>query len=272
MKPTAKQLSRVRDFVNSQVDSAKVEDFDEKIGIYFLAFELISLAIAIVQIENRALNFNLGLVIFIIGGVLSFSYEIAKRLKSISFRFAVYKLLVIFVLSILAAFATMFPLFLWLIASPLIFGTQELELLSLFVVLLIALPAVYFIQKYTKHRHHVWLESLEKQGRKKYFQTKQEENRRTLLYEITDLAVPKGVETTFLVYIINLALVLSTFANQPFYEVLSSSVLSQPLLWASVLPMIIVFLVWYYYENKNKPVKLLYEFIRNEENSEKQPT
>ncbi len=268
MKPTAKQISQVRDFINSQIAPAKAERFDERVGIYFLAIELISLAVAIVQIENRALNFNMGLVIFIIGGVLSFLYEIAKRLQSIQYRLAVYKMFKIYIISLIAALLAMLPLFLWLMASSEIFATQELGIFDIFVFLMIFVPTVYLIQKYTKNHHHIWLESFEIARKQKYFQTNREKAKRDLLIKMTDVAVPQGYETIAIVHVLNLLLVLSTLDNQPVYEGFLSTILVQPVIWSFVLVLMMILPVLYYRASRSEPVNLLNTYLNEEEFSQ----
>ncbi|NHI83566.1 MAG: hypothetical protein EAX81_04630 [Candidatus Thorarchaeota archaeon] len=265
MKPTAKQVAIVRDFINSQTDPSRVEDFDENFGIYFLAIELASLAFAIFQIDNLALSFNLGLVVFIIGGVLSFSYELAKKWKSITFRLMVCQLLYIYGLTLVATLVALIPLYFWFLVSSLFFAVQEPGMVDLVILFLVSTPTVYYIQKYTKHLHHRWFESLEKSSRRKYALTDEEDGRRITLNEMLDLAVPKGFDVTLMVYVGNLLLVLSTLNNQPVYMPFLSQVIRQPLVWAISIGLIIPFLIVYYFRNRSESVRILDEFLKQEE-------
>ncbi len=263
MKPTAKQLANVRTFVNSHINQSRREDFDNTTGLWFLAFELASIGVAILQVERFALNFNVGLLNFVISGLLHFSYEWAKRAESVPLRLAVRKILHLYIIALGGAIVTMSFFMGWIVLSAPLLSIKDYALVHLVVMIAMSIPVLRFIQQHTKNLHHSWIDSLVSKGRQRYFRSDETERGREVLLQILEVAVPKGVELTIVLHIFNVSLIMAIIIDEPFHVSFLASFLSMPLLWGFVLVGSIAVLILYYEINKSEPVKLLARYLKD---------
>lgn len=241
-----KESTKVQEFLNCSFDAEKMGKFDSSANLWFVTYGIVSLSLAILPIDNFALQANLGFIIFVVSGVLYLAYEAAKHYEQIDFRISIFRLLRWYTLML---FSALFAVFGWWIAYERFLQYLGLsEPAGLIVTFTVFSTAFFLVFQFpVKWLNHRFLESIR-------CMLKDDDE---LIIEVATQFMLTGRLSRISLFLVNSFIFLAILEESPFYTSMISSIVSQPFTWVALAVMLPIMLPPLYKRIISKQVNLI---------------
>ena len=237
----------IREFLKSRFDEGKLAKLDSAAGLWFTAYQTASLALAIFQVENFAVQMNVGLLNFLVSGVMFFLFELTKHRELIDFRISIYVCLrwyTFMLFSALAATSCFYVTYVIVLAH---LGSLDLVQMGSMLLFYMIVSLLVFLKaaKWADHSFNSGLRGMLK-------------NRdESIAVQVATKFAPSGISVPVVLFTFNTAVFLATLNGDPFDVAFVPQVVNEWVIWLLVVVLLIPALYKTYNDTRLEQLKLM---------------